>query len=415
MSKHVGIVKVAVVSIAVVAASGLVTAAEKGRPRKIVLVAGPPSHGPGEHEHNGCVVLLKKCLDAVPGVTAATHLNGWPKDPNAFQSADVVVVDMDTGNALFLGDHEKTIGGLMDKGVGLVGIHFTVEVAKSSGPRMLEWLGGFYEGGFSTNPDWNARFTELPKHPITRGVKPFAMFDEWYFNLRFPEGMKGITPILTAKPSEEDRQGKTAKPRGPQPNIVEASGRTEIVAWAYERANGGRSFGFTGGHYHMNWGEENGRKLMLNAVLWTAKLNPPAGGVISTVTQSDLLATLDSGKSPRTGHIMRKTVQLMSALGAAKKAGRDVSDFSAALSRVQSLRQSGKNEEAEGLLDETLHKLGEEPAGLPAQAPLPPGIAAKPQAYRNQGNRLGDQTGWDRRSPTTPGSSQRREGWYFAG
>ena len=30
----------------------------------ILLLAGQPSHGPGEHEHNAGVLLLKKCLDA---------------------------------------------------------------------------------------------------------------------------------------------------------------------------------------------------------------------------------------------------------------------------------------------------------------------------------------------------------------
>ena len=36
--------------------------------KKIVLIAGPPSHGPGELEFNAGVLLLKKCLDGVPGV-----------------------------------------------------------------------------------------------------------------------------------------------------------------------------------------------------------------------------------------------------------------------------------------------------------------------------------------------------------
>ena len=36
--------------------------------KKIVLIAGRPSHGPGEHEHNAGVLLLKKCLEQVPGI-----------------------------------------------------------------------------------------------------------------------------------------------------------------------------------------------------------------------------------------------------------------------------------------------------------------------------------------------------------
>ncbi|HLU47121.1 MAG TPA: DUF1080 domain-containing protein, partial [Planctomycetota bacterium] len=49
--------------------------------KKIVLVAGRPSHGPGDHEHNAGVELLAKCLDAQPKTRAQTYLNGWPRDP----------------------------------------------------------------------------------------------------------------------------------------------------------------------------------------------------------------------------------------------------------------------------------------------------------------------------------------------
>ncbi len=31
--------------------------------RNIVMIAGRPSHGPGDHEHNAGILLLKKCLD----------------------------------------------------------------------------------------------------------------------------------------------------------------------------------------------------------------------------------------------------------------------------------------------------------------------------------------------------------------
>ena len=34
---------------------------------KIVLIAGTPSHGPGEHEFNAGMKLLVKCLKEVPG------------------------------------------------------------------------------------------------------------------------------------------------------------------------------------------------------------------------------------------------------------------------------------------------------------------------------------------------------------
>jgi hypothetical protein len=72
-----------------------------------------------------------------------------------------------------------------------------------------------------------------------------------------------------------------------------ARGEATVVAWAHERADGGRGFGFTGAHYHANWGHEDFRRLVLNAIVWLAKMEVPAGGVASRVTPEDLAANLD--------------------------------------------------------------------------------------------------------------------------
>ena len=123
--------------------------------------------------------------------------------------------------------------------------------------------------GFSTNPHWDADFKSMPTHPITRGVKPFKIRDEWYFNIRFKPEAKGVTPILKSAPPDAVRRTAAAK---------EHKGREETVAWAFERDDGGRSFGFTGGHTHKNWGDENFRRLVTNAILWTAKVGLPREG-----------------------------------------------------------------------------------------------------------------------------------------
>jgi type 1 glutamine amidotransferase len=70
-------------------------------------------------------------------------------------------------------------------------------------------------------------------------------------------------------------------------------GEPQIVAWACERPDGGRGFGFTGGHYHRNWGNDDVRRLVLNAILWTAKVEVPATGVESKVSEADLKRNLD--------------------------------------------------------------------------------------------------------------------------
>ena len=55
--------------------------------------------------------------------------------------------------------------------------------------------------------------------------------------------------------------------------------RPQHVAWAATRPDGGRGFGFTGGHIHWNWGDPNFRKLVLNAIAWCAQAEIPEGGI----------------------------------------------------------------------------------------------------------------------------------------
>jgi len=255
--------------------------------RRIALVAGTPSHAPLAHEFNAGVTLLKKCLDGVPGVQASAYLNGWPRDPTAFDGVDTILLYMDggSGHPLILPERLAQFSELMNKGVGLACVHYAVEVPKDrGGPELLKWIGGYYERDYSINPHWTAEIKKLPKHPITRGVEPFTLRDEWYFNMRFAPATSALKPILKATPPDDTRRTAAAK---------EHPGREEVLAWAFERADGGRGFGFTGAHFHNNWGDENFRKLVLNALVWTAKMEVPAGGVTSQVTADELKQNLD--------------------------------------------------------------------------------------------------------------------------
>ena len=264
--------------------------------KKIVLVAGSPSHAPGDHEFSAGVQLLHRSLQALPRVISTFYLNGWPSDPSAFDNADAIVFYMDGGSQhpIIQGARLEMVASLMKKGVGLTCLHYAVEVPRENrGQEFLQWMGGYYETGLSTNPHWSAEIKELPAHPITQGVPPFKIKDEWYYNIHFRPPMERITPILVAAPSDEVRQGATSSPRGPYPHIVAASGREEVLAWAVERPDGGRAFGFTGGHDHVNWGNDDFRKLVLNALVWTAHGTVPEGGVESVVTEQDLTLNLD--------------------------------------------------------------------------------------------------------------------------
>jgi trehalose utilization protein len=282
--------------IATAAVCPLVAFGEEAKPKKLVMIAGSPSHGPGYHEFNAGVRLLDKCLKGVKGIETVVFLGGYPKDDSALDSADGILCYADGGqnHPLVRENRLERIGKLMAKGVGLMCAHYGVEVLKDLGGREFKaWIGGYYEHSFSCNPMWKPEFKEFPKHPIANGVKPFAVTDEWYFNMRFRDEMKDVTPILSAKPSDAVRDGKYVYPAGPYPHIQEAKGRSEHMMWAAERADGGRGVGFTGGHTHRNWLDDNFRKVFLNALLWISKVDVPAEGVASTVSEEELAANLD--------------------------------------------------------------------------------------------------------------------------
>jgi type 1 glutamine amidotransferase len=294
--------RIAIALLSLVAAwSGIAAArARAADTAKVVLVAGRPSHGPGQHEFNAGCKLMAKCLSQVPGVEPVVVTGGWPQDESVFDGARTLVFFMDGGGGhpIIQKDHLDTIQKLMDKGVGLVCLHYAVEVpkevpGKKTGEKFLDWIGGYYETGYSTNPHWIAEVKSLPRHTITRGVQPFALNDEWYFNIRFRPSMKGVIPIVIAKPDDRTREGNSSSPRGPKQHIVDAKGRDEVLGWAVERHDGGRGFGFTGAHFHKNWGDPNFRKLVLNAILWTAKLDVPPEGAQTTVTDEELNQNLD--------------------------------------------------------------------------------------------------------------------------
>ena len=273
------------------------TAAVSAADKKIVLLAGRASHGSGQHEFKAGCELLKNCLNAIPGIKAEVHQNGWPQDESAFEGADAIVIYSDGGGGhpFHRPERREQIAKLVEKGVGLGAAHYAVEVPKGpSGDAFLDWIGGYFETHWSVNPHWVADFKKLPSHPVTRGVKPFAINDEWYYHMRFREEMKGVTPILTALPPADTLKRPDGAHSG-NPAVRKAieNGEAQHVMWVAENENGSRGFGFTGGHYHRNWSDPNFRKVVLNAIVWIAKAEVPAEGVSCEISEEELKKNLD--------------------------------------------------------------------------------------------------------------------------
>src|SRR5262249_27798351 len=154
-----------------------------------------------------------------------------------------------------------------------------------------EWVGGYFD--YETGPRPSGWYSKIqtaktralpgsPDHPVCRDLKPFELREEDYYNIRFRERDPRLMPILTtAIPNEKDEQ---------------------VVAWAVQRKDGGRGFGFTGGHFFDNWQLENFRKMVLNAIVWTARADVPKDGVVSKPPTEEELKKVPVGSpSERSG------------------------------------------------------------------------------------------------------------------
>ncbi|MCU0706922.1 MAG: NPCBM/NEW2 domain-containing protein [Pirellula sp.] len=271
-------------------------------PKKIVFIAGGPSHDFGSHEHYaGCRILADVIKRTVPDIQCDVVRNGWPSDDALLDSADTIVIYSDGGGGHPSLAHLPRLQKQMDRGAGLVCLHYAVEVPKDrGGPEFLQWLGGYFETHWSVNPHWTAKFASLPKHPVTTGVKPFETRDEWYFHMRFREGMQGVTPILSAI-APETTMDRPDGPHSGNPDVRRAVANKEPqhVAWASERKNGGRAFGYTGGHFHWNWGRTEPTRLVANAILWTAHIDiPESGALVEPIEVVKLVENQDEPTPP---------------------------------------------------------------------------------------------------------------------
>ncbi|MBL8826207.1 MAG: ThuA domain-containing protein [Planctomycetaceae bacterium] len=251
--------------------------------KKIVLLAGPKSHGPegnGIHDYGWSARQLKVMLEHSnirEQVSVEIHFDGWPKDEKTFDDAATIMVISDGRDGdkyveaphLATPERVATMARQMQRGCGLVTFHFSTFGPDQYGEQMLDWNGGYFDWEENGKRQWYSAITHLeanvepvtPQHPVSRGLKPFRMKEEFYYNLRFRPQDPHTRPIW----SVPDLKGR------------DPDGR--VVAWARQRPDGGRGFGTTVGHFYDNWQHEQFRKLILNALAWTAKVDVPDAGV----------------------------------------------------------------------------------------------------------------------------------------
>jgi hypothetical protein len=266
--------------------------------KKVVFIAGKASHSPGDHEHRAGSKLLSHLINRDLGdkIFSTVYTDGWPADPTVFQNANALIMYSDGGGGHMVMPHLASVEAANAKGLSVGSIHYAVEIlAGPPGDLFTKLKGGYFEADWSVNPHWKADFKTFPNHPVSQGVQPFALDDEWYFHMRFREGMKGVTPILSCV-APENTMSRPDGPHSGNPAVRKsvAAGEPQHMAWVSENENGTRGFGFTGAHYHRNWRDDNFRKTVVNAIGWIAKVEIPATGLVTTApTDAEMTAHLD--------------------------------------------------------------------------------------------------------------------------
>jgi type 1 glutamine amidotransferase len=244
-------------ALAVVLTVAGVAGAQDKTTAKILFLGADPDHPYGSHMYMHTCGVLAQCAALTPGVETVVS-KGWPRDPKTLEGVKSMVVYTSPAAELLLdGPHRDEVDALVKDGVGLVTIHWASTVRKDNlerlGPTWLGYLGGTWVSNVGLSGG-KSRLTRLaPDHPICRGWSEFEIDDEYYLN-----------PII-----------KEAKPFL---QVRERNGAEVVVGWLYERPDGGRSFATTLGHPYRNFQIEAFRRMLVNAILWSAHLEIPQGG-----------------------------------------------------------------------------------------------------------------------------------------
>ncbi len=278
---------------------GILTSFTANAKKKVLFLAGKPSHAKGEHEFRAGCMLLADALNASGSdVEAKVHHYGWPKDESIFDGVDACVIYADAGGQL--GEKYAFLDKKVKEGMGIMFMHYGVHPAPEVGKKYFtDWIGAYMTNEISVNPHWIADIVPEKDHPIARGMKDsFTAYDEFYFNMQIPskEQCDCYHPVATAVPTPEKivKYINMWNAKG-----AKCFGTKQAMMWcrAPEEGKGGRGIGFVGGHYHRNWAIDEFRKLTLNAIVWVARAEVPTDGIKSKVITKEMLnQNLDEGK-----------------------------------------------------------------------------------------------------------------------
>ena len=121
------------------AVTALLCVAPAHAKKKILFLAGPPSHANGEHEFRaGCMLLADALNESGLEVDAKVHWYGWPKDESIFEGVDACIIYADAGGRL--GNKVEFLDQKVKAGMGIMFMHYGVHPSKEVGEKYFQTL-----------------------------------------------------------------------------------------------------------------------------------------------------------------------------------------------------------------------------------------------------------------------------------
>jgi len=233
---------------------------------KVLFVGKQPDHPFGTHMYLHTCGMLAKCVERNGDIQTVVS-DGWPQDEATLEGVSTIVIYA-TPAAEFLldGPHRDQVTKLLDSGVGLVTLHWASSVNKDNferlGTKWMSYLGGTWISNVGLHTGKSSLKQLAPSHPVCRGWQEYEIHDEYYLNPTVGDA----TPVLQ----------------------VMANDKPVVVGWAYERKNDGRAYATTLGHFYRNFQQEPFRRMVVNAILWTAHAEVPSDGAQVDLSDQEL-------------------------------------------------------------------------------------------------------------------------------
>jgi type 1 glutamine amidotransferase len=229
-----------------------------GPPLRVYIHAGLKTHAEGQHDYPQFLADWSKLL-----TNRGALVDGGLHFPSARELANVDVLVIYKGDAGYLGMEDRaTLDSFLRRGGGVVSFH---DALCGPDPEHFSTVvgGGKKHGEVNYTLEAEVPYTFADaEHPITKGMTPFTIKDEAFFNMTWAKAPE-IHVLATAVMAKTQSAGTHAGEVVPQ-------------IWTYENrllpaAPSFRAFVWMQGHNYVNFAHPQIQPMLLRGIAWAGK------------------------------------------------------------------------------------------------------------------------------------------------